>query len=81
MSDQMTYILPGDIAPRRGPKHLANSVAFRVQGGRVIPDPEPVTLKAIEPAPPSPEPVAEAIEQPAARRGRPRKTEEHADQA
>ena len=79
MSDQMTYILPGDIAPRRGPKHLANSVAFRVQGGRVIPDPEPVTLQAIEPV--APEQAEDPTEQPAARRGRPRKPEEHADQA
>lgn len=48
MSDQMTYMLPGDIAPRRGPKHLAKTVAFRTQGGRVIPDPEPQVIPAVK---------------------------------
>lgn len=51
MSDQMTYMLPGDIAPRRGPKHLAKTVAFRTQGGRVIPDIEAKPVQPIEPAP------------------------------
>ncbi len=69
--DTMTYMLAGDIHPRVGPRHLANTAAFRIQGGRVLPDLEPVKL----------DPIQEVEEQPAVRRGRPRKTEADADQA
>jgi hypothetical protein len=77
MSDQITYMLPGDRVPRRGPAHLKNTKAWKIQGCREIPDIEPVKLQPIEA-------VAEEVkdEQPEApRRGRPRKTEADADQA
>ena len=77
--DQMTYMLTGDRAPRRGPAHLQHRTAFKVQGGRVIPDPIPVKLQPVEAVA---EEVKEEEQQPEApRRGRPRKSEADADQA
>lgn len=75
MSDQITYMLPGDKLPRKGPRHLMDRKAWKIQGARLIPDVEPVKLQPIEAA------VDEAVEQEAPRRGRPRKTEADADKA
>ena len=83
--DQMTYMLKGDLRPRRGPAHLQHRKAFKVQGGRVLPDNPPVKLQPVEAVTDEQEVTYALPEkdfaQPKNKGGRPRKTEPDADQA
>ena len=82
MSDQISYTIAGDHRIRRGPRTLVGTRAWRIQGCREVKQPEPAYVAPIQVQ----EEVIYALPEkdfaePKNKGGRPRKQQDHADQA